>query len=83
MLKLRRLYHKMYSVAESKFPIRFLNKYWSILSLQRRVIRRWNANFASFQGIISKIVKKNSMKRNLHFSGKWQNRANKPITRYG
>ena len=82
MLKLRRLYHKMYSVAESKFPIRFLNKYWSILSLQRRVIRQWNGNFSGFLGILLKIVKNFPMKRNSHFSGKWQNRANKPITSY-
>ena len=51
--------------------------------LQRHVIRQWNGNFAGFLGILSKIMKNYSMKRNMHFSGKWQNRANKPITRYG
>ena len=45
---------------------------FAILTLQRRVIRRWNGNFVGFMGIFSKIVKNVPMKQYLHFSGKWQ-----------
>ena len=45
----------------------------AIKTLQRRIIRLWNGNFVGFLEIISKIMKICAMKRNLHFSGKWQN----------
>ena len=45
---------------------------FAILTLQRRVIRRWNGNFVGFTGIFSKIVKNVPVKQHLHFSGKWQ-----------
>ena len=45
---------------------------FAILTLQRRVIRRWNGNFVGFMEIFSKIVKNVPVKQYLHFSGKWQ-----------
>ena len=45
---------------------------FAILTLQRRVIQRWNGNFVGFMEIFSKIVKNVLVKQYLHFSGKWQ-----------
>ena len=50
------------------------NAILAVWILQRRVIRRWNGNFTGFSEIFSKIAKKFPMKRNSHFSGKWQKR---------
>ena len=47
----------------------------AVSTLHRRVIQGWNANFVGFLDIFSKIVKIDSMKQYLHFSGKgrkWQ-----------
>ena len=54
-------------------PLGFLKRSKPIVKLQWHVIRQWNGNFMGFSEIFSKIVKNYSMKRNLHFSGEWQN----------
>ena len=51
----------------------FKLKFHPIIRLLRCVIRQWNRNFPGFFRIFLKIAKTHPMKRNSHFSGKWQN----------
>ena len=46
----------------------------AVWTLQRCAKQQWNGNFVGFSEILSKIMKKVTVKRNLHCSSKWQNR---------